>query len=109
MSVPPFGLDGATVRLSLPLVVCDDVVAGTQGELRVQLRDESGESWPVALLLSVVPGSYALHPGFPNPFNPQTTLRFDLPTGGVVSLRVYSLAGQLVKTLVNGTRNAGVH
>ena len=36
----------------------------------------------------------------PNPFNPQTTVRFELPTAGPVSLVVYNLAGQPVRTLL---------
>ena len=36
----------------------------------------------------------------PNPFNPQTTVRFELPTAGPVGLVVYNLAGQPVRTLL---------
>ncbi len=36
----------------------------------------------------------------PNPFNPFTTLRFDLPQEGRASLRVYDMRGRLVRTLV---------
>jgi len=43
-----------------------------------------------------------LHPVTPNPFNPTTTLAFDLPATEAVSLRVYDLQGRLVRTLIGG-------
>jgi len=49
----------------------------------------------------------ALYQNQPNPFNPQTTIRFDLAHDGPVSLRVYDVAGRLVRTLVDGDRKAG--
>jgi len=46
----------------------------------------------------------------PNPFNPQTTVRFELPTAGPVRLVVYNLAGQPVRTLLDGEYlSAGSH
>ena len=50
-----------------------------------------------------------LYPGAPNPFNPRTTLRFDVARGGPVTLAVYDLAGRLVRTLVSGALGAGPH
>jgi hypothetical protein len=46
---------------------------------------------------------------YPNPFNPQTALAFSLAKGADVDFRVYDVRGAVVKTLVNGHRNAGVH
>ena len=45
----------------------------------------------------------------PNPFASGTNLSFSLPHAGAVSLRVYNVAGQLVATLLDGERTAGVH
>jgi hypothetical protein len=50
-----------------------------------------------------------LYPNHPNPFNPMTTIRFDLPVGGTVRLAVYDVAGRLVRLLVDGERPAGSH
>ncbi|UCH09311.1 MAG: Ig-like domain-containing protein, partial [Fidelibacterota bacterium] len=54
-----------------------------------------------------LPNGYALHANFPNPFNPSTTIRFDLPTAAPVSLVVYDLLGRQVIRLVDGYRPAG--
>ena len=54
-----------------------------------------------------MPAVLRLHPNFPNPFNPMTTIRFDLPSAGLVRLSVYDVAGRLVRTLVDGDLPAG--
>jgi hypothetical protein len=45
----------------------------------------------------------------PNPFNPRTAIRFDLPVAGTVRLAVYDVAGRLVRTLVDGDLPNGTH
>ncbi len=52
---------------------------------------------------------FQLYPPHPNPFNPSTTVSFELRAASFVSLRVYDTAGRLVTTLVNGWREAGLH
>jgi lysophospholipase L1-like esterase len=54
-----------------------------------------------------VPAEIALHQNVPNPFNPTTTIRYDIHVAGDVSLRVYDVSGRLVKTLVSGAQGAG--
>jgi len=50
-----------------------------------------------------------LHPGAPNPFNPTTTLRYELARSARATLRVYDVHGRLVRTLVSATLPAGAH
>lgn len=56
-----------------------------------------------------LPATLRLHANFPNPFNPQTTIRFDLPATGLVRLAIYDVAGRLVRTLVDGDLASGSH
>jgi len=56
-----------------------------------------------------LPTVYALQQNFPNPFNPTTNIRFDLPKSGDVSLVVYDLMGHEVAQLVKGHMDAGYH
>ena len=56
-----------------------------------------------------VPGAYRLAQNFPNPFNPSTTIKFDMREKGNVTLKIYNVAGQLVKTLVDGVKDAGAY
>ena len=51
--------------------------------------------------------SFRILPAYPNPFNPETNIRFEIPDRQFVSLRVYNLLGQVVKTLVDGVRPPG--
>ncbi|HCA43679.1 MAG TPA: hypothetical protein DEP28_10565, partial [Bacteroidetes bacterium] len=46
---------------------------------------------------------------FPNPFNPSTKIRFDLPFSSEVSLTVYDYLGREVKQLINGIKQAGAY
>jgi hypothetical protein len=55
------------------------------------------------------PAPLALHQNRPNPFNPSTTIRFTTPASGVVNVTIWTVHGQLIRTLVNGPFAPGVH
>ncbi|MDP2173692.1 MAG: T9SS type A sorting domain-containing protein, partial [Candidatus Cloacimonadaceae bacterium] len=46
---------------------------------------------------------------YPNPFNPETTIAFSVPTNGKTDIKVYNLKGQLVRNLMSGELTAGNH
>ncbi len=48
-----------------------------------------------------------LHQNFPNPFNPETTISFDMPINGNAKVDIFNVKGQLVKNLFNGNAPAG--
>jgi flagellar hook assembly protein FlgD len=46
---------------------------------------------------------------YPNPFNPSTTIKYSVKEKAHVSMKIYNVAGQLVRTLVNSDMNAGAY
>ncbi len=54
-----------------------------------------------------LPTEFALYQNFPNPFNPSTTIKYDLKENANVVLKVYNVLGQEVRTLVNAKQTAG--
>jgi hypothetical protein len=55
------------------------------------------------------PMTFKLLPAYPNPFNQSTTIRFILPNAGWVKLKVYTVLGEEISTLINGNLGAGEH
>jgi hypothetical protein len=55
------------------------------------------------------PGRFRLYPNYPNPFNPNTTIRFDLPKAGTVRLAIYDVLGREIAVLVNEKRREGTY
>ena len=54
-----------------------------------------------------IPKEFKLFNNYPNPFNPTTDIKYDLPKSGLVSLKVYDINGRLVKEVVNQMQVAG--
>jgi hypothetical protein len=101
------GIGNRTVRLRL--IVDDNYATGYSlgkiysdeyvlGKTNVQQINFSGKE-PVT--------SYNLSQNFPNPFNPSTTIKFEIPKDGLVTLKIYDILGAEVATLVNEERSAG--
>ena len=58
---------------------------------------------------AIIPTEYALHPAYPNPFNPVTNISYGLPMDTQVTLNIYNVEGRKINTLVQGLRQAGSH
>lgn len=56
-----------------------------------------------------IPNSYLLQQNNPNPFNPSTNIRYEIPKNGLVKLVVYDLLGTEIKTLINEFQQAGIY
>ncbi|MDX1531473.1 MAG: DUF5666 domain-containing protein, partial [Rhodothermales bacterium] len=97
------------------------LVAGQRAEVRavqrgtatvatkIRLLETSGTSVAAEDDAPSVPAAFVLHGNYPNPFNPQTTIAFELKTPQAVSLVVYDAAGREVVRLVEGELGAGAH
>jgi hypothetical protein len=59
--------------------------------------------------VATTPAEFSLSQNYPNPFNPSTTISYYLPVGGTVSLKIFSLDGREVATLVQENQSAGEH
>lgn len=56
-----------------------------------------------------LPGEFMLLQNYPNPFNPTTVIEYQIPESATVSLKVFNVQGQLIKTIINQVQPAGVH
>jgi len=56
-----------------------------------------------------LPANYKLYSNYPNPFNPSTMIKYQLPMTSDVDLSIYNLLGQKVATLVNERQGIGIH
>lgn len=102
-----YGYVWTSAGTSLVKVYVEDVSNGEDSaSWEVQVEPSSGIE-PVSG--ADLPTEFALYQNFPNPFNPVTTLSFDLPLASEVTLEIYDLSGCLVKTPLAGHLEAGQH
>lgn len=57
----------------------------------------------------LLPEKYQLFQNYPNPFNPVTTIKYSVPKQALVTIDLYNLLGQKVRTLVNGKKAPGTY
>ena len=79
----------------------------TDGQLRDGNFGLNAIRTPVSVRIETRPEVYALSDNYPNPFNPETTIKYELPAAGDVRLEVYNMLGQVVTTLVDKQQAAG--
>lgn len=97
--------DGQAVRVAVRCVSEDAFVFYVD-----DFSIHSNGGYPVDADDPVVPAiSTKLENNYPNPFNPQTTIRYSLAQASAVMIEIYNVKGQLVKTLVKDTKEAGNH
>ena len=77
--------------------------ANNQDILTLKYSHSTGISEPVF----IVPAEFNLYNNFPNPFNPTTSIQFDIPVDSKVQLKIYDITGREVHTLVNEIRKPG--
>jgi len=98
-----------TSQMRFKFVACDDnpgatVEAGVDDFVLTRLTGGS-----VGVDDAAATPVFALHQNSPNPFNPMTTINYEVPAAGVVQVEVFNVTGQLVRSLVNEVKAPGLH
>ncbi len=101
LSAPQFS---GTVQLICLLT--DDSSATARDTITVRVTSATGLE---DQLYSGIPEKYKLFQNFPNPFNPQTKIRFALPKAEKVKITVYNILGKQVAVIFEGFKPAGYH
>ena len=72
---------------------------------------EMSYSGPLAIAgeIGLQPGQFKLHQAYPNPFNPTTTLKYEMGSAGTVSIDVFDVNGRKIRSLYNGIQIPGQH
>jgi hypothetical protein len=74
-------------------------------DLEVKLVGTTGVKEPG----NIIPANFYVYQNYPNPFNPSTVIRYNIPQSANVSIKIYNMLGQEIKTLFAGNQNLGVH
>jgi hypothetical protein len=116
------GVTGAGVVARIRMKMASSATLGAKTELtlkNVTANDQAGQPIQLSvdgqsLVTEVASGSetneptvFALHANIPNPFNPSTTIKYDLAAPGEVTVMIFDMLGKPVRTLVSGRQPAG--
>lgn len=118
VSIGVIDIDRRFVFLSMPLHLMNGLqpiwpgrpVGDGQGVpafLKRVFIDEFGITSVKDPLGSLIPKEFVLENNYPNPFNPNTILRYQIPMEAKVTLRIYNILGQEVKTIIDEIQSAG--
>ena len=106
-AVKVFGIDAADINKDGVIdIIASDQVNSTNnlllliGDLTTIVDDESNTQ---------LHNTFLLYPNYPNPFNPETNIRYDIKETGYVSLEIFDILGSKVKTLVGEVKQPGTY
>lgn len=105
-----YGLFGGSNQplYSIDTVTGNGTLIGLTGRAGLSALSTSGITIGINEPLNTeIPDQFNLYACYPNPFNPSTTITFDVPKQSKVEIKVYNILGQEVRTLVNSSQSAG--
>jgi hypothetical protein len=86
------------------------LVGGSMFHYRLKQIDNNGQfEYSDIVEVGIVPNKYELFQNSPNPFNPETKIRYQLPTASKVVIKIYNILGSEVMELVNEQKEAGIY
>jgi phosphatidylserine/phosphatidylglycerophosphate/cardiolipin synthase-like enzyme len=91
------------------LIIYDSLIANQYYQDFAKRLTDAGGMLDVKKITSEIPVKYMLEQNYPNPFNPSTIIRFSIPKGGNISLKMYDVLGKEVGILINQYQNAGTY
>ena len=90
-------------------LLVNERVIDLQGEGMVALEPSVDQVFVRQAISQGLPQAFKLAQNFPNPFNPATTIQYSLPEAASVSLKIYDIAGQVIRHLIEQKQVAGSH
>ena len=95
------------VRLNSVVSNSGDFITAEISKLGHFIVTRKSEVTEVSSPMVDIPQRFELYQNYPNPFNPSTSITFDLPEDAFVTLKIYNIIGQEIRTIVNDFKNAG--
>ena len=102
--------NGTTTEINYYSFTDDNLLEGNYAYRLKQVDlDGTYEYSNIVYVDIITPIEFELSQNYPNPFNPSTTIKFSIPEGSQISLKIYNSLGQEIETLINRFMEAGVH
>jgi len=106
-------MDSTTIELA---IIAPNELGQYTADIVLESNDPDSSITSLQVVLDVITGVeeenslptvYSLYNNYPNPFNPSTTINYDLPKQSNVTLKIYNIVGEEIATLINQEQNAG--